>query len=384
MSSFCLALCHMSDVVVVGGGVIGLSVAYELAGQGVSVTVLEQGQFGQEASWAGAGMLPPGNFSAAPQGEPKLRGLSYSLWNGLSAQLQEQTGVDNGFRRCGCLHVSFDANPAELQQLLATWHQEGVAAEALDPGELQRYEPAVSQQVTAAFRLPDLCQVRNPRHLKALQRGCELRGVKLICGTQVVDWHTQGEQVLAAQTADQHYSASKFVITAGAWTRHLLQRAGIAAPIGPVRGQIALLNATPLPFRHVIEVGHRYLVPRADGRILIGSTMESVGFDKRTTTSGINGLLQFAQQVVPSLANATVERCWAGLRPGSSDGLPIIDRVPEHSNLFVAAGHFRAGLQLSPATAVIIRQLLLGQAVDLELNQFSFAAKAGQTMPSHW
>ena len=373
----------MSDVVVVGGGVIGLSVAYELAGQGADVTVLEQGQFGQEASWAGAGMLPPGNFELAPEGEAKLRGLSHSLWTRLSERLLNDTGIDNGFRRCGGLHVSLDPDTSSLITTSTEWQQEGVAVEAQSPQALKQLEPAVSDSITSAFRLPDVCQVRNPRHLKALKRGCELRDVKLIVGSPVIGWDSQDQKIVAAQTILGRYPAKNFVITAGAWTRHLLSRASIKAEIEPIRGQIALLSTTALPFRHIIEVGPRYLVPRPDGRILIGSTVESVGFNKRTTAAGIEGLLQFAQQIVPQLGDAAIERCWAGLRPNSVDGLPIIDRSPNHSNLFVAAGHFRSGLQLSPATAIVIRQLVMGQPTTLDLTKFSFTAKSQHGKPTH-
>jgi glycine oxidase len=157
-------------------------------------------------------------------------------------------------------------------------------------------------------------------------------------------------------------------------------QAGYDTPLEPVRGQIVLLNAQPLPFRHVIQSGPRYLVPRPDGRILIGSTEEHVGFDKRNTAAAVAELIDFAVSLVPSLSEATYERSWAGLRPCTPDGLPYLGQVPETRNLFVATGHFRAGLQLSPATAVLMRQVLLDQPTTISLNGLACNRLRGATV----
>ena len=366
----------MADVLIVGGGAIGLTVAYELAGQGAAVTVLEQGQFGQEASWAGAGILHPGYLERAVAPDAKLRALSFSLWKSLSQDLRESTGIDNGFRNCGGVQISSDRADT-LRREMQTWSDEGVETQWLNMVDLAKVEPAIGPQFQCGFRLPELCQVRNPRHLKALYQGCLSRGVRLIAGTPVVDWDIQMGKVRSAQvlTETGRYSADCFVITAGAWTKRLLQRAQLKFEINPVRGQIVMLYMPALPIHHVIEDGPRYLVPRSDGRILIGSTEEWVGFDKRNTAEGVLSLLEFGQRLVPELKQATVERCWSGLRPRSASGLPVLDRVPEFSNLFVAAGHFRSGLQLSPATGVVMRQLLLGQPTSVPLASFGFEAQ---------
>jgi glycine oxidase len=164
------------------------------------------------------------------------------------------------------------------------------------------------------------------------------------------------------------YTAGRFCIASGAWSRPLLMQAGCESPLEPVRGQIVLLNAQPLPFGQIIQSGPRYLVPRPDGRILIGSTEEHVGFDKRNTAAAVAELIDFAVSLVPALAEATYERSWAGLRPCTPDGLPYLGQVPETRNLFVAAGHFRAGLQMSPATAVLMREVLLEQPTTISLD----------------
>lgn len=361
----------MADIVVVGGGVIGLSVAYQMAGQGAGVTVLDQSLFGQEASWAGAGMLPPGNFEAAPDGEPKLRGLSAGLWSEWSKQLLDQTGIDNGYRMTGGLHVSFSPKPNVFDTQIANWRAENVAVEPLTPTATRAQDPLISSAITRAFLLPNQSQVRNPRHLKALICACEMRGVKLKSGSPVIGWKTSGDRVIAARTMSDEIHGDTFVITAGAWSQQLLPSPCVAPKIRPIRGQIVLLNTRSAKPRHIVESGVRYLVPRSDGRILVGSTEEDVGFEKRNTADGVRGLIEFAEKLIPALKDATLERCWSGLRPKTNDSLPYIGRIPNLDNLILASGHYRAGLQLSPGTALIVSQLITHSPLACSIDAFS-------------
>ncbi|MEX0704047.1 MAG: glycine oxidase ThiO [Planctomycetales bacterium] len=361
----------MADVVVVGGGVIGLSIAWELAGAGASVRLLDQSGFGQEASWAGAGILPPGNPRRARAPLDRLRAESAARWPALAAQLAEETGIDNGFRAYGGLTAQFGTGPSEHRAAIDEWRDEDVSLEELSPAQLAQLEPELTPAIEAAFLLPGAAQVRNPRHLKALVAACAGRGVELLPGEAVVGFESHGERIEAVRSTTGLHRAGRFCVASGAWSRRLLAETGLDLPIEPVRGQIVLLSLPRPPFRRVVQAGHRYLVPRPDGRVLVGSTMERVGFDKRTTAEGVAGLIEFAVGLVPALANATVERTWAGLRPGSPDNVPFLGRVPGHVNLFVAAGHFRAGLQMSPATAVLLRQAMLDQDLLMPLEPFA-------------
>lgn len=349
------------DVIVIGGGVIGLSIAWELARHGVKVRVLEQGSFGQEASWAGAGMLPPGNPGQAQTAEARLRAASHQLWPEWTARLRDQTGIDNGFHRCGGVEVRLPDSTESLDQKIAAWRAEGVTADPLNANELRQLLPPLNSQITEGYLLPELGQVRNPRHLKALLQACANAGVDMRPGTPVTGFVRSGERITAVKTLGEELQADEYIVAGGAWSRDLMLRAGCDQDFEPVRGQIVLLECQSSLFRHVIEVGARYLVPRLDSRILIGSTEERVGFQKRTTASAVAGLIEFARQLVPALGDARVERCWAGLRPYAPGGLPRIGRVPGTANLILAAGHFRAGLQLSPMTAVLVREQILGQ-----------------------
>ena len=354
------------DVLVIGGGVIGLTAAYFLARDGLRVEVADQGDFGREASWAGAGILPPGNPALARAPLDRLRAHSAALFPTLSAELFGRTGIDNGYVRCGGVEFAI----ADEEDVTEEWRGEGIRCEPLDAKALRDLEPALAPELGPATHLPDLAQVRSPRHVKALLAGCESHGVRLHAGCPAHAFDHRDGCVTAVQTGTGTMRAGHFLLATGAWTDPLLERLGWRPGIRPVRGQIACLNTGVSLVRRVLLHGARYLVPRLDGRLLIGSTEEDAGFDKRTTAGAIGGLLEFAISLVPALVEAHVERCWAGLRPGGPDGLPFIGPVPGFDNLFVAAGHYRAGIQLSPATGLVLKELLLGQELTVALEPF--------------
>ncbi|HEY1861131.1 MAG TPA: FAD-dependent oxidoreductase, partial [Gemmataceae bacterium] len=253
--------------------------------------------------------------------------------------------------------------------VMQSWQAEGIRFELMEPVRLQELEPALASSAAAAYFSPEVAQVRNPRHLRALLSWCENR-VVLRSNCAVDAFVEKEKRILAAETSAGRIAAGQFLVATGAWTDSVLASIGCRLDVHPIRGQIALLNTgRPLLTRILLD-GKRYLVPRADGRVLVGSTEEDVGFDKRTTASAIAKLLTFAQSLVPALADAQVEQCWAGLRPGSRDGLPSLGRVPGFDNLFVAAGHFRSGIQLSPVTGLVMKELILGQTPTVPLEAF--------------
>jgi glycine oxidase len=363
----------MDDVLIIGGGVIGLSLAYELAGRGAKVRLIERGQPGQEASWAGAGILPPGNRRTADNPYDELVGLSCELHPRWSAALREETGIDNGYRRCGGLHLARQAEADELKQTLAYWRRRRIGMEEITIDELTQCEPTLAETtgIAAACLLPDEAQLRNPWHLKALSAACVSRGVKIEPGVPAEDFLIHGSRITGVRTTAGLLAAEKYCVCSGAWTRGLLARVGIQPQVKPIRGQIVLLALPGPPLKHIVNEGARYLVPRPDGRVLVGSTEEDAGFDKRTTAEGVQELLQFALHLVPPLREATVERTWAGLRPGTADGLPYLGMIPGLENAFIAAGHFRSGLQMSPGTALVMSQVLLGQRSEIDLSPFT-------------
>lgn len=363
---------EMDDVLIIGGGVIGLSLAYELSRQGQRVRIVDRGAPGQEASWAGAGILPPALTGSESDPLAPLITLSYSLHSQWAQRLREQTGLDNGYLRCGGLYLAHDkAAAVDLRQTMSKWMQSGIQTRWLAPNEVQEIEAQIRcTSLAGACLLPDECQVRNPRHLKALLVACTSAGVAIQSGVPVDDFAVHNCRVEAALAGGQAFKANRYCITGGAWTQTLLARLGRNVPIKPIRGQIVLLSSGGRVLKHVINDGHRYLVPRSDGRILVGSTEEDAGFDKRNTAEAVGGLLRFAVDLVPALGDHTIERTWAGLRPCSADGLPYLGQIPGLENAFVAAGHYRQGLHLSPGTAVVMSELMSGEKPRIDLTPF--------------
>ncbi len=259
----------------------------------------------------------------------------------------------------------------------------GIAAERLTHDALAAIEPALRPKpaVESAYLVPAECQIRNPRHLKALLAGCAQRGVEITAGAAAEDFEVRGDRLRAVCTSLGSFSASQYCVTTGAWSAAVGGKLGLRLAIRPIRGQIVLLALAKPAVSRIINEGSRYLVPRPDGRLLVGSTEDDVGFDRRTTAGGTSGLLEFALGLVPELAMAQVERCWAGLRPASEDGMPYLGRVPHLENAFVAAGHFRGGLQLSTGTAAVMSQLIEGRQVEIDLSPFRLDRHAGQPQP---
>jgi glycine oxidase len=361
------------DVVIVGGGVIGLSAAYALAREGIAATVLDRGRLGGEASWAGAGLIPPLSDARSGSVSPiaALRSWSAALFSEWSKALEDETGIDNGYRRCGGVDVA--ATEAEACSLAATagrWRAEGIACERLADADCRRVEPALSPAFRMVYFLPDRAQVRNPWHLRALAAAARGRGVRLLPWQGIEGLEFRGDRVTGIRTHSGTLSCSRLIMAAGAWSGSILAGAGVHAPTPPVKGQIVLLRQSRPLLRRIVEHGKNYIVPRDDGRVLVGATEEDAGFDVRPTEGPFQALLAEAVRLCPVLAEAEVEATWAGLRPGSIDGKPYLGLAPGFSNLIVATGHKRAGLQLSAATAELVADLVLGRTPRIDLSAF--------------
>ncbi len=379
----------MPDVLIIGGGVIGLSLAWDLAQHGQSVQVIDRGEPGKEASWAGAGILPPASWKTALHPYDQLRALSSELHPQWAAALSLQTGIDTGYRLCGGIYLA--RTPGETASLMA-WAgaaaDEGIEVRRLNERELEEsgvttwgrllacpgsggQDTGHSKKLLAAYFLPHEAQLRNPRHLQALRIACEQWGVEITPGVEAQGFDIRAGRLAAVITSADPLQARQFCFTSGAWTGKLCTRLGIPLGILPIRGQMVLFNTGEASsLKPIVTEGSRYLVPRDDGRVLAGSTEEEVGFDKSTTEEAIADLTSFARGLIPALENAPVERTWAGLRPASFDGLPYLGPLPGLSNCFIASGHFRSGLYLSPATAVVMSQLLRGEQPRIDLGPF--------------
>ncbi len=362
----------MHDVLIIGGGVIGLSLAWDLAKHGQSVHVIDQGQPGREASWAGAGILPAANSVSSQHPYEQLRGLACELHPRWATELRDATGIDTGFRRCGGLHLA--RTPGEAAAL-AAWvemiRDEGIDARRVSASDLKELERGVCpKQIAAAFLIEEECQLRNPWHIDALLAACIATGVEITPNLSAGRIVARDGQITGIGTISHAIQARQYCFTAGAWTGQLLQPLNLSIGVLPIRGQMVLFQCSQPPITRIVNEGSRYLVPREDGHVLAGSTEEEVGFDKRTTDEAIADLVGFARGVVPALGAGTIEKTWAGLRPGAFDGLPYLGQLPGLKNAYVAAGHFRSGLFLSTATAVVMSQLLRGEQPAINLAPF--------------
>jgi glycine oxidase len=359
------------DVVIVGGGVVGLAIAYALAREGLCPKVLDRRELGREASWAGAGLIPPDADGSAETPNLGLRSWSAGLYPAWSAGLLEETGIDVGYRRTGGVDVAFtDQEDQALRAAAGRWRVAGIACERLAPVDVKRIEPELNPDVTAVYFLPDRAQVRNPRLLRALIAAIDQRGGRLEPWRGVTGFEVQRGRVTTVRTTTGDLACGTLVMAAGAWSGPLLEPIGVCAPTPPVKGQIVLLRSARPLLKRIVEHAKNYLVPRDDGRILVGATEENAGFDTRTTASGVRELLDHAVRLCPILGQAEVEAAWAGLRPGSLDARPYICRAPGLDNVIVATGHKRAGLQLAPATALLVADLVLGRPPRLDLGPF--------------
>lgn len=361
----------MYDCLIIGGGVIGLSLAYELARRSRRVCVLDRSEPGRAASWAGAGMLPPASPTSTDPLEQFCH-LSNRLHVEWAKRLREETGIDTGYRRCGAIYVACETNmAAELRSNASNASKSGVRFDEITARDLKELAPAIDgSNLQVAFHAPDECQLRNPWHLKALAAACGQHGVEILSDTVVEDFEVRGDAIAFVHTPRKEFRAKQYCISSGAWSAELADRLGLRLPLKPIRGQIALLRLSQRLRAPIINEGSRYLVPRDDGRVLVGSTMEDVGFDTSTTTEAIQDLVSFAKALAPPLAAAELESSWAGLRPASADTLPFLGRVPKLQNCFIAAGHTRSGLHLSPATALVMADLMSGETPQLNLKPF--------------
>ncbi len=371
----------MAHCCIIGGGVVGLSIARELAGRGHTVRVLARHAREDAASWAAVGIFPPAPTYPGMTPNEALTAYSHGLHQGWSRELLDETGIDNGLRSCGGLHVAADDQGlAALREKALAWRAKNARSELLDASGLAEVEPALAGAVAAGrlvggMLLPDEQQFRSPRHLRALEASCRRRGVVVTRGAEVTQIDVAGGEVKGVVaridgTID-HVHADAYVLAAGAWSGPLAEVFGLSLDTRPIRGQIALLHLPRQPLTRIVNRGLDYLVPREEGRLLAGSTLEDVGFDATTTPDIIARLQRFAIDLLGDLAKGEPERTWAGLRPGTPDGVPFLGRPSGVSNAVVAAGHLRAGLHQSAGTAAIVADLVEGREPAINIAPFA-------------
>lgn len=353
-----------AHTLVVGAGVSGLSVALALLQRGKRVTVLDRGAVGGESSWAGGGILSPLLPWEYGEAVSSLALRSMSAYAGWVAGIESLSGREAQFWRCGML--ALDVADPEQAQAWCVAH--GLAVQSRVPAGSSTHSPALPLQGkgNSAVWLPEIAQVRNPRLVAALRAAVLRLGGEIREHCPATGVLTQDGRVTAVQAASGSHIADHVVLAAGAWAG--LGLAGIAAAphIRPIRGQMLLFKLEPGALDSILYRSGLYLIPRRDGHVLVGSTLEDVGFDKSTDAATRQRLHLEAAELLPALGSAQPVQHWAGLRPGAPDNIPLIDRHPDFDNVFVNTGHYRYGVTMAPAAAELLADLMEGRTPALD------------------
>lgn len=363
-----------ADVVIIGGGVIGLAIARGLALRGMhDVCLIERATLGTEASFAAAGMLLPQVEADAEDDFFKLACRSRDLYPSFARALREETGVDIELDTTGTLYLALNEHDQEEIEKRFRWQtRAGLAVELLSAAAAREIEPCISESVFGALRFPNDIQVENRRLLSALANSINSLGVTVLTETNVESLTIERNRITGVQTSRGPIRCKSIVIAAGTWSSLLLRSSVLPDPaIQPVRGQMICLESKPQLTRHVLYSPRGYLVPRQDGRLLVGSTSENAGFAKRITAGGISSILQNTLEISPAIATLPVVDTWAGLRPRPADGLPVLGACGEIDGVIYATGHYRNGILLAPLTAELITEAVVTGVTSPLLAPFS-------------
>ncbi|NOU66050.1 glycine oxidase ThiO [Paenibacillus sp. LMG 31461] len=350
-----------SHVIIVGGGVIGTSIAYYLAKRGQSVTLLERSQLSTEASAAAAGMLGAQSEMEDTGALFQWARQSRAMFPELSGELRELTGIDIGLVREGLLNVALsDVQEAELRAREKLQRAAGEKAQWLSAAEATAIEPALSAATRGALYLPDDGQVDAPLLAAAFAQAAQVLGAKVQPFAQVQGLLTAQERVIGVLTAAGSLYSDHVVVAAGTWSGQLLGSIGIDLPMYPVKGEcFSVRTPKPLLKKTLFSPGC-YIVPKAGGRLVVGATVVPNSYDRKVSLSGLAELMERARGLMPTLGDAEWEKAWSGLRPQTADGLPYIGKMPMVEGLYTACGHYRNGILLSPITGKVMADWILG------------------------
>jgi glycine oxidase len=360
------------DVAIIGGGVMGCAVALRLAQNGAAVTVVERGIPGAEASSAAAGILGPQWESEGPGPLLELGLRSRALYPAFAAELHDASGIDIGHTRSGLIELALDAADEAALAARSTWQRaRGLSAEIVSPQDLRGLEPHLGPGVRLGLRYEAEGHVHARALARALSQAAARAGARFLQGRYVRRVLVEGGRARGVELDGEALAASIVVLCAGSWSS-LVEAGGVPSPVvRPARGQMVAIETRPPLFRHVLVAhGRGYLVPRADGVALAGSTLEMVGFRKEVTVAGLCDILTLARTLVPDLGEAPVTETWSNFRPYTPDALPVIGRTPV-DGLLVATGHHRYGILLTPITAQVIAELITRGTTSVDLAPFA-------------
>ena len=358
------------DAVIAGGGLIGASIAFELAEAGMKVALYDAREPAREASWASAGMISPAPEDAGMIPFMPMCLASAALYPGLIRKVEELTGKDAGFLKSGALDILLEGNAQEeLSTIIALQHGVGLRAEALSAERARQMVPSLTEKMQAAIFRPDDSSV-DPRILtEAMLEAAGAKGAQVFARNGAKGLKKAGGQCQGLILERGEVEARWTIIAAGCFSAGI-EGAEPYAPVFPAKGQMLALRCHSREMKRILWTGHKYLVPRKDGRLLAGSTIERTGFDRAVTAGAIQSILSEVIRIVPELQAARIEETWTGLRPDSPDHLPIIGPT-DVDGLLIATGHFRSGVLLAPITARLIREWIEDGRVSLDWERVS-------------
>lgn len=358
------------DVVIAGGGVIGGNIALELAEAGLKVGLYDAQEPGREASWASAGIISPAPENPEMISFVPMSLASARLYPEFVRRVEELTGVNVGYRKDGALDVVIDGNAAEvLSTVIALHHGVGLRAEALNTEKARQMEPALTEKMQAAIYREDEASVDTRAFTDGTLKAAQRKGVKIFAGNGAKAIWTDGGKCKGLVLEKENVEAKWTVIAAGCFSAKI-EGAAPYAPVFPAKGQMVAMRCESAEIRRVLWLEHTYIVPRDDGRIIAGSTIERTGFDHDVTAGGLRKILNETMKLVPGLQQARIQETWAGLRPDSPDHLPIIGPT-DVEGLLIATGHFRSGMLLAPITARLIREWVSKQKMSVDWERVS-------------
>ncbi len=359
---------HATDMVIIGAGVEGCSIAYHLSKAGVRVRVFEREQIAAEASSAAAGLLAPAGVLTGPKAGADLYIASWKMTPALIEEIEAVSGVQVEYHRTGSLHVVTDQDEeAHLRRYEQVWRARGAEVAWVKGDALRRAEPLLNPEIATALSIPHAASIRPRLMTRAYAEAARRLGALISEQTEVIGFQYSGSKVTAIQTKQGEVIAcERVVIAAGAWSAQVGSWLGLAIPVFPARGQILSLWQPATPLQHTIFGREIYVVPKVDHTIYVGATVERVGFEKSNTAGGLLWLLSRAIELLPQLEEAVLAQIWSGLRPWSQDGYPILGKAPAWENVILATGHGAGGFELSAITGKTIAELMTsGQTPSL-------------------
>ncbi len=366
--------CNYYDVAIIGGGIVGASIAFQVAKRGFRVVVLEKERIASQASSAAAGMLGAQSEFSSESPLIPLALKSRALFPTLAEELKELTGIDIGLVQKGMLKIALtDKEAEELRQHYQFWKALDVSVCWFTTNEVVAMEPSVTQELVGAMYLPNDGQV-NARDLSiAFAKAAAVYGAEWREYTEVISIDKETEQMYRVRTNAGMVGANAVVIATGAWAAQFLAKTGIDIPMYPVKGECVFVTMEkPVIKTTIFGQNGCYIVPKKGNKLLIGATSTPNTFDKKVSVQGIASLLEQAQQILPNIREAEWEKAWAGTRPQTEDGLPYIGEHPNYERVWIAAGHYRNGILLSPITGVLVADLIEGKGSgEIDLSPFS-------------